>query len=251
MTSTVLKRAGSNPSKARSRALLIGCVIFVGALVGSYFLFPGFQQGVNEAFDVITSEDKDRIQVWVKQFGMLGPVVLILAMAVQMFMLVVPNLLLFAIAVICYGPVWGGLISLTGVFLSSSLGYAIGKKLGPRAVDRFVSQKMQDKIEVFIERYGVKTVALFRLSSLSTDSLGFVAGMLEMSYKKYILATLAGVTPVIVLIALYGNGGKIETALIWITSISLVILFIYIFLDRHKRRAAYTSKTSKKSPAVN
>ena len=247
MKSTVLKRAASRPRQVHSHALLIGCLIFVAVLVASYFIFPAFQEGVNQAFEVITSDDKDRIRVWVKQFGMLGPLVLILSMAVQMFMLVVPNILLFAIAIICYGPIWGGLISLTGVFLSSSLGYAIGKKLGPRAIDRFVSQKTQDKMQVFIERYGVKAVAIFRLSSISTDSLGFVAGILEMNYKHYILATLAGVTPVIVLISVYGNGGRIETALIWIASISLAMLLIYIFFDRHKRRAAYARKGAGKS----
>lgn len=237
MTAISVKESNSSRSRVKSRILFIGSLTFLAVLIACYFIFPGFQTGVNEAFEVITSDDKERIKIWVKQFGMLGPLVLILAMGVQMFLLVIPNILLFVIAIVCYGPVWGGLISLTGVFLSSSLGYFIGKKLGPRAIDRFVSQKTQDKIQVFIERYGVKAVAIFRLSSLSTDSLGFVAGILEMNYKKYILATLAGVTPVIILIALYGNGGKIENALIWIASISMTILLVYIFLDRHKRRA--------------
>lgn len=242
MSSTTVKSTATKPSQLRSRSVLVGSLVLIAVLVGSYFIFPGFQAGVNEAFDVITSDDKDRIRDWVKQFGMLGPLVLILAMGVQMFMLVIPNILLFVIAIVCYGPIWGGLISLAGVFLSSSLGYAIGKKLGPAAIDRFVSQKTQEKIKVFIDRYGMKAVAIFRLSSISTDSLGFVAGILEMNYKQYILATLGGVTPVIILIAIYGNGGRIETALIWIASISLVALLIYIFLDRKKRRAALARK---------
>lgn len=199
---------------------------------------------------MITSEDKDQIRDWVKRFGMLGPLVLILAMGAQMFMLIVPNILLFAIAIICYGPVWGGLISLVGVFISSSLGYVIGKKLGPSAIDRFVSQKIQEKIQLYIERYGMKAVMIFRLSSLSTDSLGFVAGILEMNYRKYIIATLIGVTPVIVLIAIYGTNGKLETALIWLASISLVIFIIYIILDRKNRQAAYSRAASSKSAST-
>lgn len=215
----------------------------VSLLALSYFMFPEFQTGVNDAFEAVTSEDQEKIELWVKRFGVLGPVVLILAIALQMFLLVVPNILLFAIAIISYGPVWGALISLVGVFLSSSLGYYIGKKLGPRAIDRFVSQKAQDKIQVFIERYGVKAVIIFRLSTISTDSLGFVAGILEMDYKRYILATLAGVTPLIVLIAIYGGNGRMETALIWIASISVVALLVYMYLDRFKRRDAVASKT--------
>jgi len=225
--------------KKQSKApLLIGFAL-LAVLVGSYFIFPGFHDGVDEAFDVITSEDQDRIQHWVKRYGALGPIVLIFAMTVQMFMLIVPNILLFMIAIICYGPVWGTLISLAGVAASSTLGYFIGKKLGPRAIDRFVSQNTQNKMCIFIERYGTKAVAIMRLSSLSSDALGFVAGILEMSYKKYILATLSGILPVIILIAIYGRSGKIETALIWIGGISLVLLIVYIILDRNKRKEVY------------
>jgi uncharacterized membrane protein YdjX (TVP38/TMEM64 family) len=225
---------------ASSKKLIIGACIFFAILIGSYFIFPGFHAGVNEAFDVVTSDDQERIQRWVHQFGMLGPLVLIMAMTLQMFMLIIPNILLFVIAIICYGPVWGTLISLVGIFSSSSIGYVIGKKLGPRAIDRFVSQKIQDRIKVFIERYGIKAVAIFRLSSISTDSLGIVAGILEMNYKKYIVATLGGSTPVIILIAIYGKSGRIENALLWIAGISLVALLVYIYLDRHKRREEYT-----------
>ena len=233
-------KAGQKTGKKKqSKAPLLIGLALIAVLVGSYFVFPGFQDGANEAFDVITSEDQDRIQKWVKQFGALGPIVLIFSMAVQMFMLIVPNILLFIISIICYGPVWGSLISLAGVTASSTLGYFIGKKLGPHAIDRFVSQNTQDKIGVFIERYGAKAVAIMRLSSLSSDALGFVAGILEMSYKKYILATLSGILPVIILIAIYGRSGKIETALIWIGGISLVLLIVYIILDKNKRREVY------------
>jgi uncharacterized membrane protein YdjX (TVP38/TMEM64 family) len=237
-------RSANHATKAKRpqvRFVVIALAIVV-PLVISYFLFPGFQAGVNDAFEVVTGDDPERAQGWVKQFGILGPLILIVAIAIQMFLLVVPNILLFAIAVVCYGSVWGALISLVGVFCSSSLGYYIGRKLGPRAIDRFVSQKAQNKIQVFIERYGVKAVVIFRLSTISTDALGFVAGILEMNYKRYILATMAGVTPLIVLISIYGGNGRIETALIWIASIALVALGVYIYLDRFKRRAAEAEK---------
>lgn len=210
-------------------------MLFLGGLVASYFIFAGFQDGVNEAFAVITSEDEDQIKSWVKKFGALGPIVLILAMAVQMFMLIIPNLLLFIIAIICYGPIWGSLICLTGVFTSSSLGYIIGKHLGPKAIDKFVSQNVQEKISVFVQRYGFKAIAIARMSSLLSDGLGFAAGILEMDYKKFIIATLAGITPVIVLIAIFGKNGNVEKGLIWIAGISLAILIVYIIIERKKQ----------------
>ena len=191
---------------------------------------------------MITSEDKDRIKTWVKQFGALGPIVLIAAMTAQMFLFVIPNLLLFIIAILCYGPIWGSLICLGGVFISSSLGFLIGKKLGPRAIDRFVSEKAQERISVFVKLYGAKAVGILRLSSLASDGLGFVAGILEMEYKKFILATMSGIFPVVLLIAIFGNNGKIETALIWLAAISVGALIVYIILDKKRRKVHLNRK---------
>jgi uncharacterized membrane protein YdjX (TVP38/TMEM64 family) len=209
-------------------------ILLVVGLVASYFIFPGFKEGIDEAFDVVTSDDEGRIKTWVQKFGMLGPIVLILAMAAQMFLMFVPNLLMFTIAIICYGPIWGSLISLIGVFCSSSIGYAIGKTLGPRAIDRFLSQKTQDKIAAFVHRYGFKAITIARLSSLGTDSLGFAAGILEMNYKKFMIATMAGITPVVGAIAIFGKNGTAEKGLLWMAGISLVALIIYIIIDHKK-----------------
>lgn len=231
--------SNSNSAKGGKKwfFIVVGSVICVA--VGCYFLIPEFQTGVNQAYQVLTGDDQEETQRWVKTFGILGPIVLILAMAFQMFLLIVPNILLFAIAIVCYGPVWGSLICLIGVFASSSLGYFIGKKLGPRAIDRFVSQRIQNRIEVLIERYGVKIVAIFRLSTISADSLGFVAGILEMNYKKYILATMCGVAPLIVLVAIYGTNGKLETVLYWLAGISIACLIAYYIFDKKRRNEAY------------
>ncbi len=233
-----VKKPRSNGDKI---ALFVSFGIIL-VLVGCYFLIPDFQNGINNAFVVLTSDDQERIQEWVKQFGAWGPIVIILGMTGQMFALVIPNLLLFIIAIVCYGPVWGGLICLTGVFISSSIGYLIGRKLGPRAVDRFVSENTQQKIRVFIERYGSKAIAIARLSSFSSDGISFAAGILEVGYKKYMIATLTGIAPLITLLAIYGRNGNVERALIWIAAISLAALTLYIFIDKRKRRAIYQKR---------
>jgi len=122
------------------------------------------------------------------------------------------------------------------VFCSSSLGYKIGKTLGPKAIDRFLSQKTQDKISAFIHRYGFKAITIARMSSLGTDSIGFAAGILEMNYKKFMIATMCGITPVIALIAIFGNNGTVEKGLLWMAGISLAALIVYIIIDHKKQR---------------
>ncbi len=150
-------------------------------LVTIYFVIPSFQNFINEAFDVLTSDDQERISKWVGQFKLADPVVLILIMVVQMFLFVVPNVFLMMVAIISYGPAWGAVISFLGVFSSSSVGYMIGKYLGPVTVRKLMSDKAQKKTSEFIKNYGVAAIAITRISSLSNDSLSIVAGLLKMS----------------------------------------------------------------------
>lgn len=214
----------------------------LGILALVYFLVPSFQGFIKEAIEVLTSDDEERIQRWIKEFGLAAPVIFVLMMVVQMFLFVVPNIFLMIVAIISFGPLWGSLLSLAGVFASSSVGFIIGRYLGPLTVNKLLNEKTQKKTTQFIQTYGVTAIAITRLSSLSNDSLSIVAGLLQMSYKKYILATLAGITPLIILLAIYGKNGKILTALIWIAAASLILLIIYIFLDKKRKNKQTVSK---------
>ena len=208
----------------------------LSSVVILYLVIPSFRDFVKQAFDVLTSDDETLIKQWVSKFKMAGPLTLILLMVIQMFLFVVPNVFVMMVAIVSYGPVWGAVISFLGVFASSSVGYLIGKYLGPLTVQKLMSDKVRNNTAQFIKRYGVTAIAITRISSFSNDSLSIVAGLLKMSYRKYILATLIGITPLIVLLAIYGKNGKILKSLIWIAAISLVILVIYIFLNEKKRK---------------
>lgn len=210
-------------------------------LVSLYFIIPSFQNFIREAFDILTSDDEERIGEWVAGFKLFGPVVIILIMVLQMFLFIVPNVFVMMVAIISYGPFWGAVISFLGVFASSSIGYLIGNRLGPVTVHKLMSEKVQKKTSEFIRRYGVTAIAITRISSFSNDSLSIVAGLLKMRYSKYILATLGGITPLIVLLAIYGKNGKILSSLIWIAVISFIILIIYIIIDKKKKKKKATS----------
>lgn len=214
---------------------LIISAALLGIIVVCYFIIPSFQNFIKEAFDVFTSDDKERISKWVARFKLAGPVVLILIMVVQMFLFVVPNVIVMMVAILSYGPVWGAVISFLGVLASSSLGYVIGKYLGPVTVNKLMSENAQKKTSEFIKHYGVAAIAITRISSLSNDSLSIVAGLLKMSYRKYILATLGGIAPLIILLSIYGNNGNILKALIWIAAVSLALLIIYIIIDKKRK----------------
>ncbi|MBT1705533.1 TVP38/TMEM64 family protein [Chryseosolibacter indicus] len=238
-----------------SKLPLIVSISVIVIMVGSYFLIPGFQSFINEAYEVLTSDDEQRTKEWVSQFGFWGPLVIIVVMILQMFLFVVPNVLLMMIAILSYGPVWGSIIAWVGIFAASTVGYFIGRRLSFVTVSKFVSVSTQDKLASFVKDYGMGAVFIFRLSSFSNDSLSLVAGILKMSYRKFILSSVTGIIPLIVLLAIFGRNGKIENALLIIGGISVICLILYIIIDKRRKRAkslasgsfAYSSQKKNKN----
>ncbi|HYG04546.1 MAG TPA: VTT domain-containing protein [Chryseosolibacter sp.] len=220
---------------SRNPAVLVSVSLLL-ILVVTYFVSPGVQSWVDEAYDVLTSDDEERIRVYVSQYGLWGPVTIIAAMALQMFLFVVPNILLIMIAITSYGPVWGSVISLLGICFASAIGYFIGKKLSPATLRKLISPGTQQKISEYVQDYGMLAIIVTRMTSFSNDGLSFVAGILGMRFRVYILATVTGVTPLIVTLAIFGRNGKIEKALIWIAAACLIMLIAYIFIDRRRKK---------------
>lgn len=236
----VVRGKGTQQHHKTSKVPLIIAVILLFGLVASYFIFPSYKAGIDETFSVLTSEDPDLIREWVSQFGVWGPIVMLTAMVLQMFLFFVPNILLILICILSYGPVWGGLLAWAGVLLASTVGYFIGNKLSPMIVHRLVSTKTQQTIREYLRDYGMKAIFVFRLSSFSNDGLSLVAGLLNMQYRRFITATIMGITPLITILAIFGKEAKIEKGLLWVGLVLLLGLIIYVVVDRKRKGRHHT-----------
>ena len=210
----------------------------IALLILSYFVFPGFQSNVKEAWDVLTSGDEMRISTWVEQFGFWGPIFIILAMVAQMFLVVVNVVALMLVAIIAYGPIWGSLIALVAVLVASTVGYLIGRGLGEAGVQKIIGRKAEKKVHSFVEDYGIWAVIVARISPfLSNDAVSFVAGITNMSYLRFIGATVAGITPLTVLLAWLGEeNDRLMSGLIWVGVVSLVLFIGYVVYDKYIKK---------------
>lgn len=212
--------------------------LLIGALVASYFVFPGFQQEVNNGWDVLTSGDEQRISEWVSQFGFWGPFFIIFAMVAQMFLLVINAVALMLVAIIAYGSFWGSIIAISAVVTASTIGYWIGYWIGEAGVSKLIGRKSEKKVINFVDNYGVWAVVIARISPfLSNDAVSFVGGLARMGYFKFIGATLAGIVPLTILLAWLGeNNERLETGLIWISIISIAAFIGYVVYDKYFKK---------------
>ncbi|MDT0648198.1 TVP38/TMEM64 family protein [Zunongwangia sp. F260] len=225
-------------SVKKSKAPLYISIAIVAGLVLSYFFIPGVQSFLNESWNVLTSDDQERIQDWVNQFGWFGPVVLILTMIAQMFLLVIPTILLMVVSIVAYGPIYGSFIVLGAVYSASSVGYFIGRYFGPVIVEKVIGKKSEQKVADFLDDYGFWAIFITRLNPfLSNDAISFVGGILKMGYWKFIGATLAGIAPLILFIAIIGRSTDgLKTGLLWGSVISLILFIAYVWWDKKKRK---------------
>ncbi len=233
-----MKKDIETASVSKSKAPLYISLALVASIVACYFLIPSAQEFMDNAWSVLTSGDKKRITQWVDGFGWFGPVILILAMIIQMFLIVIPSVALMVVSIIAYGPIWGSLIVFAAVFSASTIGYVIGRYFGPVIVEKLIGEKNEQKIADFIDDYGFWAVIVTRINPfLSNDAISFVGGILKMTYWKFIGATLVGIAPLTIFIAILGRStDQLKSGLLWGSLVSLVLFGAYVFWDKKKRK---------------
>lgn len=220
----------------RSRSVLVVSALVVAGVVGAHLTIPGFHDFVDEMLRVLTSDDPDQARQWVEPFGWRGPALIVGLMTAQMFLIVIPSWLLMVLAVLVYGEILGSLISLVAVVTASSVGYGVGAAIGRHSVRRLLGPRTEARVRDEACRYGVWAVVIARLSPLfSNDAISFVGGLLRMGYQRFLAATVAGILPLIVLIAAFGRDAQtMRTGLVWISAVSLLGLAARIVHD-HRR----------------
>jgi len=238
MLEELQKRTQQNREVKQSKWPLLLTALLLACGILSYFIFPDFQEGVKDAWEVLSSGDEKQISAWVGQFGFWGPVFIVLAMVAQMFLLVINVVALMLVAIIAYGPVWGSVIAITAVTVASTIGYWLGRVLGEAGVSKLIGKKTQEKVSEFMESYGIWAIIIARISPfLSNDAVSFVAGLANMNYLKFLAATLAGIVPLTLLLAWLGeNSDRLKNGLIWVSVVSLAVFIGYVIYKKYIRK---------------
>ena len=223
---------------SKSKLPLYISIGILAALVVSYFVVPSVQSFLDEAWSVLLSDDEERIKNWVSGFGWLGPIVLVLAMVAQLFLLVVPSVLLMVVSVLAYGPIWGSVIIIASVFAASSVGYFIGSYFGDAFVKKIIGKKSEKKVASFLDDYGFWAVIVTRLNPfLSNDAISFVGGVLHMGYWRFMGATLIGILPLTIFIAVFGKSiDDLKMGLLWGSLASLLFFVLYVWWDKRRKQ---------------
>lgn len=224
--------------KSRVPLLISAALVVLASAV--YAFIPEVQNWIHKAVSILASNDKAVIESWIGSFSWFGPVLLVLAMVAQMFLVVVPTTALLVICILAYGPVWGSAIALVAIYAASSAGYFIGRAFGPFTTEKILGSKARQKTTVFLEKYGFWAIFITRLNPfLSNDVVSLVGGMLKMDYWKFTGASLAGIVPLILLIAVLGENTEDLLFLLFLCSAGLLLLVFGIAFYQRKYSGSF------------
>jgi phospholipase D1/2 len=158
-------------------------------------------------------------------------------------LVVFPVNLLIAASVVVFGPVAGAVIALLGSVASAALLHQIGRSF-PEHVWTRIAGRHAERLRERVASHGLLAVALVRLLPVAPYSVVSVAaGVADIPRVPYLAGTVLGMTPGIVLYALFVDRAREVIAdprpLSWAMLLFAVILIVALawFLRRLGQRA--------------
>ena len=127
------------------------------------------------------------------------PMVMVLFIALAL----VPVVLLIAATGLAFGPILGPLYAMAGCLASATVGFAIGRWLGLRRVERIGGERIT-RVTHALRRNGTLAVFFARKIPAPFTLTNIVVGASTVAYRDFILGTLLGMGAFVVAPAGFG-----------------------------------------------
>ncbi|MGA9748636.1 MAG: TVP38/TMEM64 family protein [Nocardioides sp.] len=148
----------------------------------------------------------ERLQAVVESAGWAGVAVFVVGYAV-LVLVPTPASVLTILGGALFGVWWGTLLAWSGAVLGALGGFAIGRRLGRRAVDRLLRGRLQQADQV-LAHHGLAAVLAVRLLPLFPFTpLNYASGLLGVRGRDYTLGTAVGIIPGALAYAAVGASG--------------------------------------------
>ena len=131
-----------------------------------------------------------------RSFGVWAPLASLLLMVLQAVIAPLPGSLVVVANAVIFGIAWGALLSWVGGLLGASASFWIARLFGQAAVARLGGAAGAAWMERISRPDAFWFVLVARLIPLiSFDAISYLAGLSDMRYSRFLLATAVGMLP--------------------------------------------------------
>jgi uncharacterized membrane protein YdjX (TVP38/TMEM64 family) len=184
---------------------------------------------------------------WLTGSGRWGAAAIGFLLLVADVFLPIPASLIMVAHGALFGIVGGTLLSLTGGVAASAAGFAVGR-WGSASLHRFVPEDERRRADSLLRRWGDLGVVVTRPVPILAESVAILAGTSPLGWRRFLVASTAGIFPAALLYALTGATAKnLDSAFLMFGLVMLVAALVW-FAGRRLRREEAEEATSQPSP---
>ena len=209
--------------------------ILVGTVLG--LLSSGVYIFVQSYSYSLTSPEA--LKELIESFHGAGILVFAALVFLQVVIFFIPGEFLQAAGGYIYGVVLGSTLSVVSILLGSVAVFLLARKLGVPFLSAIISQRKLEQFRGLLSRgkesskehsrrIRLLVFFIYFIPGFPKDAIAYIAGITDMKFKDFIIASMIGRLPAIVISASFGagiyNGNK---HLIVFIAISLIILFYF------------------------
>lgn len=223
-------------TKQRNIALIL---IAISLIV--YFAVPGAKSSLDHAFKTISQLDTAIVIEYLRSYGAWAAVVSFILMILQSIAAPIPAFLITLSNAAIFGWVWGAVLSWSSAMAGAAVCFYLARALGRGPVEKLTSKGAMESVDVFFERYGKHTIFICRLLPfVSFDFVSYGAGLTNMKFWSFFIATGIGQLPATIVYSyvggtLTGGAQKLFLGLMSLFALSIMIgIAKKIYSDKHK-----------------
>lgn len=229
--------------KHKRKIQRIIALAIIGILLGLYFFVPSVKAKTNEAFSTISKLDTDVVVAYLRSYGKQAAVVSFVLMILQSIAAPIPAFLITLSNAAIFGWVKGAILSWSSAMAGAALCFFLARALGRDAVERLTSKGAMESVDVFFERYGKYAILICRLLPfVSFDFVSYGAGLTNMAFWSFFIATGIGQLPATIVYSyvggtLTGGAQKLFLGLLTLFALSIMIgIAKKVYNDKQKKK---------------
>ncbi len=172
---------------------------------------------------------------YVKSMGMWGHVLLVGLMIVHSFIPFPAELVAIA-AGMCFGVVWGVVLTWVGAMIGAVMAFALSRYLGRPFVAAVMPERQMQRIDDWSRDKSTSALIVVRLIPVIAFNLvNYAAGLTRVSLWAFLWTTAIGILPMTVLMVIMGEQMREPEAADWfiLAATGLLLLAVVHVVRRH------------------
>lgn len=175
--------------------------------------------------------DQNNMKASIQQVGLLGPFIIILLITIAIVISPIPSAPIALVSGALYGHTLGTIYIIIGAIAGALIAFIIARKLG----HDFFTKRFNSNFATHIT--GSQNTMMFivfisRLAPfISFDVISYAAGLTNLSFQRFLIATTLGIIPISFVLAHLGsevNSGEVESIAFALLLIGLITIIPFL-----------------------